>query len=131
MRSSIASVQTAAKDILNQLDTSGADYRIAVADYKDFPEQSGYPYRADLPFSTDKTAITNSINSLSNDIGGGGDTPEAAYSGLIRTINTEGLGSWRDKAKRSVVILTQKASRSYDRLGQKLQALTMINCDSL
>lgn len=106
MGSSIGSVQTAAKDILNQLDTSGADYRIAVADYKDFPEQGGYPYRADLPFSTDKTAITSSINSLSSNIWGGGDTPESAYSGLIRTINTEGLGSWRDGAKRSVVIMT-------------------------
>ncbi|MBE9006801.1 VWA domain-containing protein [Fortiea sp. LEGE XX443] len=106
MGSSIGAVQTAATDILNQLEALGVDYRIAIADYKDFPEQYGYPYRAVLPFSTDKTAIINSINSLSGDIWGGGDTPESAYSGLIRTINTEGLGSWRDNAKRAVVIMT-------------------------
>lgn len=102
----IQGVQAAATNILNRLDASGADYCISVADYKDFPEQSGYPYRPDLPFSNDKTAIINSIDSLSSNIGGGGDTPEAAYSGLIRAMQTEGLGSWRNGAKKAVVIMT-------------------------
>ena len=106
MGSYISTVQSTAKDILNKLDASGTDYRIAVADYKDFPDQGGYPYHADLAFSTDKTAITNSINSLSSIIGGGGDTPESAYSGLIRTINTEGLGTWRNGVKKAVIVMS-------------------------
>jgi hypothetical protein len=106
MSSYISSVQSSVEDILNQLDTSGVDYRIAIADYKDFPEQDGYPYRADLPFSTDETAINNTINSLTSDIGGGGDTPESAYSGLINSINTQGLGTWRDGATKATIILT-------------------------
>lgn len=106
MGSSIGAAQSAANDILNQLEALGVDYRIAVADYKDFPEQDGYPYRAILPFSSEKTAITDAINSLSYNISGGGDWAESAYSGLIRTMHTEGLGSWRDEAKKSVIILT-------------------------
>lgn len=84
----------------------GADFRISVADYKDFSEEDGYPYQAVLPFTSDTTAITSAINSLSRSIYGGGDRPESAYSGLIRTMHTEGLGSWREDAKRSVIIMT-------------------------
>ncbi len=111
MGSYIGAAQTAAQNILNQLDNSGADYRIAVADYKDFPvapygDPSDYPYRADLPFSTDKTAITNTINSLSSNIGGGGDIPESAYTALIDTINTQGLGAWRKGVKKAVIVMS-------------------------
>ncbi len=114
MGSYIGAVQTTAKNILKHLDASGTDYRVAVADYKDFPigpygNTGDYPYHADLSFSTDKAAIYNAIDNLSSIVGGGGDIPESAYSGLIRSIDTEGLGSWRNGAKKAVIVMSDAA----------------------
>ncbi|MFQ4144222.1 vWA domain-containing protein [Chlorogloeopsis sp. ULAP02] len=105
MGSYIGTVQQTAKDILNKLDVSGLNYRVAVTDYKDFGG-SDYPYRPVLPFSSNQAAITSAINSLSS-VSGGGDTPESAYSALIRTIQGEGIGEWEEDAySRSIILLT-------------------------
>ena len=97
----IDAVKTAAIDIVETLDAKLSDYRIAIVDYRDFNTSpyggSGdYPYNADLPFSRDKNIIISAIQSLS--IGWGADWAESAYSGLIRAINTEGIGAWRNGA---------------------------------
>lgn len=108
----ISGAQTIINQVINRLDDVGIDYRVAVADYKDFPPPSGpggsgdYPYLARLSFSSDKTAITSTINALSSNIGGGGDTPESAYSALIRAMQTENLGSWRDGVQKIVLVVS-------------------------
>jgi von Willebrand factor type A domain len=83
--------------------------RIAVVDYKDFPiypygGDGDYPYRADLPFSSDIASIDSAINNLTT--GGGGDIPESLWSGLTGTIKTENLGGWRNGVKKSIIYLT-------------------------
>jgi hypothetical protein len=101
----LQTVKQAARGILRELDASGANYRVAVTDYKDFPD---YPYGAVLPFSSDQSAITSAIDSF--DALGGGDLPESAYSALIRTIQGEGIGAWdADADSRSIILLTDAA----------------------
>ncbi|MBF2007650.1 MAG: VWA domain-containing protein [Chlorogloeopsis fritschii C42_A2020_084] len=106
MSNHIGAVQSTAKTLLNQLESLNLDYRVAVTDYKDFPNQGGYPYNPDLPFSNDKSAIVSAIDSMSGKVSGGGDFAESAYSALIRTIRGEGIGGWREDATKSIILLT-------------------------
>ncbi|MEW6174029.1 MAG: vWA domain-containing protein, partial [Bacillota bacterium] len=104
----IDNVKSSATEIVNTIDSKTSDYRIAVIDYRDFPTYpygggGDYPYHVVLPFSTDKTAIINAIQSLS--IGWGADWEESVNSALIRAIYTEGLGAWRDGVKKSVILM--------------------------
>jgi hypothetical protein len=104
----IASVKASASDIVNALETSGADFRAAVVEYRDFPvypygDRGDVPYRAVLPFSSNAQAIKGAINSLA--AGGGADWQESVYSALVRSIFTEGLGSWRDGVEKIVLVI--------------------------
>jgi len=104
----IANVKASATTIVNAIDSRISDYRVAVADYRDFPIEpyggSGdYPYNAVLPFSTDKDSIIDGIHSIS--LGWGADWEESVYSALIRAIYTEDLGSWRNGVKKAVVLM--------------------------
>ena len=105
----IAAVNASASAILSRLQTSGNDFRMAVADYKDFPTSpyggSGdYPYRADSPFSNNAGVIHGGLGMLS--ASGGGDWPESLWSGVMETINGQGIGPWRANAKKAIVIMT-------------------------
>jgi len=114
----IDAVKASATEIVNEISNKVADWRIAVVDFQDFPVHPygcepddmwpGYPgdwpYRTVLPFSTDKTAIINAINSLQPLCGM--DWPESIYSALIRSINTEGLGEWRKGVKKVIILMT-------------------------
>ncbi|MCL6614395.1 MAG: VWA domain-containing protein, partial [Firmicutes bacterium] len=102
----IAGVKAAAIQIVNALENETPGYRVAIADYRDFPvspygASGDYPYHPVLPFSQDKARIISGIQSLS--LGNGLDWPESVYSALIRAINTEGLGEWRDGATKVVI----------------------------
>jgi len=104
----IANVKAAAADIVNSIDSQISDYRVALVDYRDFPiypygGAGDYPYHVILPFSTDKSAIVNAIQSLS--LGWGADWQESVYSALIRAINTENLGSWRNGITKVVIVM--------------------------
>ncbi|MEW6574608.1 MAG: VWA domain-containing protein [Bacillota bacterium] len=104
----IDNVKSSATEIVNTIDSKTSDYRIAVVDYRDFPTypyggREDYPYHAVLPFSTDKTAIINAIQSLS--LGWGANWKESVNSALIRAIYTEGLGAWRDGVKKAVILM--------------------------
>ncbi|MGQ9780487.1 MAG: vWA domain-containing protein [Bacillota bacterium] len=73
----IAGVKAAAIQIVNTLENETPGYRVAIADYRDFPVSpyggSGdYPYHPVLPFSQDKATIISGIQSLS--LGWGGET---------------------------------------------------------
>jgi len=104
----IAYVKTAATEIVNNIDSKICNYRIAVVDYRDFPVSpyggsDDYPYNVRLPFSNDKSSIISAIQGLS--LGWGADWQESVYSALIRSINTEGLGAWRDNVKKTIILM--------------------------
>jgi len=133
----IDAVKASATEIVNEISNKVADWRIAVVDFQDFPvypygcEPGDYwnpagdwPYRAILPFSTDKTAIINAINSLQPLCGW--DWPESIYSALIRSINTEGLGEWRKGVKKVVILMTD----SYPHDPEPFTGYTMANVKS-
>ncbi len=108
MADDIASVKSAGSRILDAVASVSPKFRVAVADYKDFPVSpyggpGDYPYRADVPFSSDPAVIRAGLNSLS--ARGGGDTPEAVYSGLVHAIYNDGLGAWRDGVNKIVVVM--------------------------
>ncbi len=103
MYDDIYEVQQNMKEYLDDLDASGMNYRIAIIDYRDFPEHSGYgdyPYKVQLDFSNDYDAILTAINGLT--LGSGGDWEETIYSALI-----DGLDelSWRAAAGKAAIVM--------------------------
>jgi len=75
-------------------------YRIAIVGYRDLPDLVTFE---DYPFSRDEEEIMANINSLSTS--GGGDIPEAVYEALLRAINTEAIGSWRDGVSKAIILM--------------------------
>ncbi len=98
MGDDIAAVKAAANAIIDRLEGGAQSYRVAVIDYRDFPERTGdpgdYASHLDLDFSSDPAAIRDAINGL--DLGYGGDTPETAWSGLTEAFSL----SWRPGVKK-------------------------------
>ena len=88
--------------ILRHLSEKTENYRVALVDYRDFPERTSekdYPARVELDFSDDNQKITDAINALT--LGDGGDTEETVYSGLMKATEL----SWRTEAKKVIIIL--------------------------
>lgn len=114
MESSIESVKQSATALIEKIAARTKDFRFALVDYKDFPSEgkgaSDYPYKARLPFTNDKAAISTAIRDLT--VSGGGDPPESLYSALIRAIRTEGLGAWRNGVTKAVMAMTD--ARAHD-----------------
>ena len=110
MSDDIANVKSNVNTVIDNVATEFADYRIAVVDYKDYPQDpwgdpSDYIYSVKTPFSYANAAAAKSgINSLS--ASGGNDWPEAVYSALDRVIDGTPFGGWRDNpTDRRVIIL--------------------------
>lgn len=97
MGTSINSVKASATDIVNNIASKGYSWRASVIVYKDFGDV--YVSRVDLAFSSDKTAVINAINAITVD--GGGDTPEAVFSGLMTSIKLP----WRANATKSIILM--------------------------
>lgn len=115
MGGEINQVKASANEIVEALDSTGFDYRVAVADYRDYPElpyggSSDYVYNLNLPFSNDKSAIISSIDAL--DLGWGADTPESVYSALVMSMtdvnkdiaNSDNYG-WRNGVHKAIIIM--------------------------
>lgn len=105
----LTTAQATMRQFLSRLDESDIDYRVAIADFKDFPssyDPDDYPYRANLAFTSDKQAIDKALSLLVASVGSGGDIPESIYSALIRAMQTEDLGSWRSGSERVTVLMT-------------------------
>ncbi len=102
-----------AVNLLNNIAAKFKNYRVAVANYRDYPEEpygdeSDYVYAANLAFTDDKAAAVAAINSLS--VGGGADIPESVYTALSDSIAgldlADGKGvAWRDDPARRIIIL--------------------------
>ena len=90
-------------EILAHLDEKSGDNRVAIIDYRDFPERTGdsgdYACKIQLQFTSSKTKITQAINDLS--LGYGGDPPETVYSALMAAAKLD----WRDNARKVIIIL--------------------------
>lgn len=109
MASAIYGASTAAQSIVGQLAGAGADFRVGLVDYKDTNQGDPYASRLDLPFTTSASNFGTAVAALVPQATGGGDTPEAVYSGVMQAIN--GL-SWRDGAKKAVVIMGDAAAKN-------------------
>jgi hypothetical protein len=100
----IDAVKASATDIVNAIADSGADYRIGLVTYRDYPvfpygDPGDWPSRIDLNFSTDRATIVGAINGLV--VGGGADWPESVYSGLMAAIGFP----WRDNVKKAIILM--------------------------
>ncbi len=105
MMEDINEVKQNMKNYLNDLDSSGMDYRIAIIDYRDFPtrpdcDSTDYPYKVQLDFTSDYSAILSAINSLT--LGNGGDWEETIYSALIDGMDKL---SWRESAGKAAIVM--------------------------
>lgn len=93
--------------ILEHLADKTENYRVALIDYRDYPERSGYsedyPYKVQLNFTNNNDSITESINGL--DLGNGGDSEETVYSALMSAVRLD----WRSDAKKVIIILGDAA----------------------
>ena len=111
MGSHINSVKSNAKNLIQTKLLNGArDCRVAVVDYRDFPDRpscsaSDYPYDVKCRFTSDAATAISAINSLS--LGNGGDDPETVYSGIYACIKDFGeeIGRWRENAIKTIMVL--------------------------
>jgi len=116
MSDDIDAVKAAAVALINQIfgnPDSAARSRIAIAGYKDPGETTtilGFTNQATV--DARRNAAVAAINSIS--VGGGGDTPEGVYSGLLHALNGS-LGSWRTDANiRRIVLFGDAPPKDYD-----------------
>ncbi len=91
------------EEILLSLSEKCGDYRVALVDYRDFPERTydsdDYPAKIQLGFSNDNDAILNAIKALT--LGYGGDNKETVYSGIEQALSLD----WRANAKKVIIVL--------------------------
>ena len=115
----IAEVKASANKIVNALDATELDYRVAVADYRDYPYcdddvcyggPEDYVYNLDQPFSSNKDTIIDSINGLT--LGWGADWEESVYSALVMSMldtNKDETNSanhgWREGVSKAIILM--------------------------
>ncbi|MGD0572722.1 MAG: right-handed parallel beta-helix repeat-containing protein [Sedimentisphaerales bacterium] len=118
MGGDITAVGNAASQIVSKIAASFASYRLALVDFRDYPDGNhgaltDWAYRDRVRFTTDANALINGIQQLV--AGGGADNPEAIYTALMHSmdpnalvarltangyanyidLNSPGLGDWR------------------------------------
>ena len=90
-------------DILANLAEKSADYRVALIDYRDYPERTNdsedYPSKVQLSFTNDNDRIKQAINNL--DLGYGGDDEETLLSALMQASKLD----WRKNARKIIIVL--------------------------
>lgn len=93
--------------ILEHLAAKTENYRVALIDYRDYPERTfftkDYPYKVQLRFTGSNESITDAIYGL--DLGDGGDGKETVYSALMSAVKLD----WRSDAKKVIIILGDAA----------------------
>lgn len=109
MGSYLSNAKANASALLDKVASKFKNYRVAVANYKDYPESpyggsSDYVYRSNQVFTNDKATAQGGINAVPS-AGGGGDTPESVYSALWNVLQGNGIGAWRPDPCRRLIIL--------------------------
>ncbi|MGA2322215.1 MAG: S8 family serine peptidase [Sedimentisphaerales bacterium] len=137
MGGDIDAIKTAARQITNAIAAQYADYRLALVDFRDYPDGNhGSPgdwaYRDRVKFTTDANILISGLQPMA--AGGGADTPEAIYTALMHSIdanalvarltangyanyidpNSPGLGDWRQGNKVMRVILVLSDAPPHD-----------------
>ena len=104
MGDDINQVKRDMQDYVLRLEEAAADFKVAIIDYRDFQERTGYsqdyPYKMQIDFTDDIDAIQEGINKLY--AYGGGDWEETIYSALIDGLD---LLSWRQDAGKAVILM--------------------------
>lgn len=107
MGDDIKSAKENMTSILEHLAAKTENYRVALIDYRDYPERSNksedYPYEIQLYFTSNNESIADAINSL--DLGDGGDNEETVYSALMSAVKLD----WRSDAKKVIIIMGDAA----------------------
>ena len=118
MGGDIDAVGNAASQIVNAIAANFASYRLALVDFRDYPDGNhgalaDWAYRDRVTFTTDANALILGLQQMV--AGGGADNPEAIYTALMHCIdanalvarltangyanyidpNSPGLGDWR------------------------------------
>ena len=131
MDEDINAVKTAAKQITNSIAAKFADYRLALVDYRDYPDgsygsTSDWAYLDRVRFTTDTDELITGLQLMT--VGNGIDISEAGYTALMHCIdanalevrltangyaeyidvNSPGPGEWRkgDNVMRVILVLT-------------------------
>lgn len=106
MADEIEEVKSDVASLVSQIASVNSDFRVALVDYKDEPEEeSEYQARIDTTFTTDFAAFDASLEALFAE--GGGDTPESVYSGLMTALGME----WRAGSRKLVIQLGDAAAK--------------------
>lgn len=103
MKDDIDNAKENMSKILAQLSEKSAGYRVALIDYRDFPDRSGsdkdYAARIQLKFSDNADTITRAINGLT--LGDGGDNAETVYSALMKAVELD----WNPASQKVIIVL--------------------------
>ena len=103
----IENVRQNLNEIIDTMALKSTDYRMALVDYRDFAERTGYSgdyaYKVQLPFTNDVPKIKSSINNLA--LGDGGDDLETVYSGLMSAMDNTKVSPWRNDAKKIIILM--------------------------
>lgn len=104
----IDSVKAVSLELIDDLENNYRDLRIAVVDYRDYPESpyggySDWITNVQTPFTSNATTARNAINAISD--GGGADWPEAVFSAVRRTMSGSEIGTWRENAERRIILM--------------------------
>ncbi|MCU1550705.1 MAG: hypothetical protein JWR36_1265 [Glaciihabitans sp.] len=100
MRNEIDSVASNVVQLADTIAATSTDFRFALVDYKDDPDNdSSYQSRVDVPFTKDTAQFTAGVKSIR--VAGGGDESESMYSGIMTAFALP----WREGVKKTVVII--------------------------
>ena len=100
MGSSIEEVREAVSEMVDRLESKESDFRLGLVDYKDTDQGDPYAAQTDLDLGPDVEAFHSAVASLP--VYGGGDYPEAVYSGLMDAFTQL---SWRPEARKAVILI--------------------------
>jgi len=131
MEDDIASVKASAAAIVDKLAAKDPGFRVGIVAYRDWPAEGDPPMFEDYRFSSDRDTIIGNINSLS--VAGGGDDPEAVLEALMRAINGETTGPWRNNVSKTIILMGDAPSHdpSADGLTAAIVAKAAFDADPI
>jgi Mg-chelatase subunit ChlD len=108
MADDIANAKANATAIINKISTEFKDYRIAVVEYRDYPQTpwgstSDFITRVRTSFTNNPSTALNAINAMTT--GGGADWPEAVFSAAYATLEGTIVGGWRSNPTNRMIIM--------------------------
>lgn len=100
MWSSIDEVREGVSSMVDKLEENESDYRIGLVDYKDTDQGDPYASNLDLDLTPDVPSFRSALAGIS--AYGGGDYPEAVFSGLMTAFRDL---SWRSGSRKAVILM--------------------------